>query len=121
MYPGNEDHQPVAFAGDLFLELAADGRLVLDAELADRVIADLERTIALVEAQLHRAEIAKALKITGVRALLPMSEHAIVDAAFVEQMAPGRRERGRAELLKYLEAIRRARRCPGSAGAEDQR
>ncbi|HET9516152.1 MAG TPA: hypothetical protein VFO77_00350 [Actinoplanes sp.] len=35
------------FAGDLFLALAAQGRLVVDAERADRIMAELRATMTL--------------------------------------------------------------------------
>jgi hypothetical protein len=99
----------VPFAGDLFLELANDGRLVLDAAQADRVIAELEHTIELVSAQLCRAELAWRLPLAAVRELLPATEGLITNAAFVEQVCPGQFERALDELAKYVKAFKIAK------------
>lgn len=117
MAPGDddEDHGPAApdedfpFVGDLLLALAVDGRLVLDPALADDVIADLERTVELVTAQLCRAELARRLPPAVLRELLPATERLVVDAAFVEQVSPGRFERFLDELGKYVRAFKIAR------------
>lgn len=107
--PGDTDGLAVHFAGDLLLELAADGRLVLDPARADRVIAELEHTIELVTAQLCRAEIAWRLRLAAVREVLPATEQMIVDAAFLEQMSPGRFEQVLDELAKYVRAFKIAK------------
>lgn len=104
----------VHFAGDLFLALAADGRLVLDPVEADRMIAELERTIELVSAQLCRVELAWRLRLVGVRELLPATERTIIDAAFLEQVSPGRFEHVLDELAKYLRAFKIAKKATGN-------
>lgn len=114
---GEEQREPATtgdgldahFAGDLFLALAADGRLVLDPADADRMIAELERTIELVSAQLCRVELAWRLRLAGVRELLPDTERMIIDAAFLEQVSPGRFERVLEELAKYVRAFKIAK------------
>jgi hypothetical protein len=118
MRPDSGDGQPepvptndpnctaVRFAGDLFLALATDGRLTVDAEQADRLIACLEQTIELVSAQLCRAELARRLPLAAVGELLPATELLIIDAAFADQVSPGRFERALDELPKYVEALR---------------
>jgi hypothetical protein len=97
---------PTTFAGDLFLRLAMDGRLVVDAAQADRVIASLERTIELASAQMCRVELAQALTLASVREMLPATERMIIDAAFAEQVTPGRLEEVLQELPKYVKAFR---------------
>ncbi|HEX9335467.1 MAG TPA: hypothetical protein VF892_06265 [Pseudonocardiaceae bacterium] len=99
----------VHFAGDLFLALAADGRLVLDPVRADRVIVELERTIELVSAQFCRTELARRLPLAAVRELLPATELMTVDAAFIEQVSPGRFEHVLDELAKYVRAFKIAK------------
>ena len=125
MRPGNGQPEPVfdeasadgaLFAGDLFLTLAADGRLVLDADQADRLIADLEHTIELVNAQVCRAELALRLPLAAVRELLPTTERLITNAAFAEQMCPGQFERALDELAKYVKAFKIAK-ATGAARA----
>lgn len=106
---GDEHGVGVLFAGDLFLALAADGRLVLDAAQADRIIADLEHTIDLVSAQLCRAELALRLPLAAVRELLPATERLITSAAVAEQVFPGQYERALDELAKYVRAFKIAK------------
>lgn len=79
-------HLP-GFAGDLFLRLAAEGRLVLDPGVADETIAALERT-------LH--EVRTRLQILG-------------SACNPGQETTGRLEEAAIELPKYIDALRRAR------------
>lgn len=107
--PVTTDDVDALFAGDLFLTLATDGRLVLDAAQADRVIADLEHTIELVSAQLCRAELAWRLPLSAVRELLPATEDLITSAAFAEQVCPGGFERALDELAKYVQAFKIAK------------
>lgn len=103
------------FAGDLFLTLAAEGRLVLKTRDADRIIAGLERTLSEVRdrlrtiEELHRGR----GRILAGRAIARTT----VDAQFVEQVAPGRLEEAAVELPKYIEAIRLA----GRNGSEGNR
>jgi hypothetical protein len=73
-----------AFAGDLLLWLAAEGRLVLEPGVADETIAGLERTLAQVRDRLR----------------IPAESHC----------AKARLAQAATELPKYIEAVRRARR-----------
>jgi hypothetical protein len=104
-----DDATPGMFAGDLFLALAAQGRLVLDAADADLLIADLERTLAVVTDRLSLLD-RRRRPLCAAHAAQPE-----IDAAFAEQVAPGRLEQALAELPKYVEALRRAKRRPGPA------
>ncbi|AGZ38806.1 hypothetical protein [Actinoplanes friuliensis] len=97
------------FAGDLFLTLATEGRLVLDPVNADEVIAGLERTLAMIRARLRVIRIWQQLPVQQLDALPPELRQDVVDAVFVDQLAPGRLESAVAELPKYIEALRRAR------------
>jgi hypothetical protein len=99
-----------AFAGDLFLALAAQGRLVLDTERADQVIADLEHTMNLVSARVRLLELWRRLSAPVLDDLDPDSERTLVDTVFADQLAPGRLEEAMRELPKYVEAIKAARR-----------
>jgi hypothetical protein len=92
------------FAGDLFLTLAAEGRLVIDAEQADELLDGLTRTLAQVRARLRLVRIWHELPHPA--ALTP----ALVDAAFTDQLAPGRLEQAAHELPKYIAAVEAARR-----------
>lgn len=91
------------FAGDLFLRLAAEGRLVIDAVRADQLIAGLEGTLELV---------VERLRLLGAWRRVPGElSQPVVDALFVDQLAPGRLEEALLELPKYIEALRTARRA----------
>ncbi|MFB9909013.1 hypothetical protein [Allokutzneria oryzae] len=96
-------HEP--FIGDLLLDLAREGRLVLAPALADELISDLERTLDVVGE--------RARQVESVRRAPPgiPREHpdSVVDALFVEQVAPRRMERALSELPKYVEALHLAR------------
>jgi hypothetical protein len=92
------------FAGDLFRALAADGRLVIDADRADVLLDGLSQTLAQVEARLRLVRIWHELPRPA-----PLTP-ALVDAAFTDQLAPGRLEEAARELPKYIEAVRAARR-----------
>jgi Flp pilus assembly protein TadD len=101
--PPGAEGQPGGFAGDLFLALAADGRLVLDPADADEVVAGLEETLGVVRDR---------LRIAGVRPLAdhPATTQRVIDALFTDQIAPGQMEEALRELPKYIEAFRRAGR-----------
>ena len=92
------------FAGDLFLTLAAEGRLVIDADRADALLAGLEHTLAQVRSRLRLVRIWHELPRPA-----PLTP-ALVDAAFTDQLVPGRLEQAACELPKYIEAVRLARR-----------
>jgi hypothetical protein len=106
--PSGPDYDTAKFAGDLFLELAADGRLVLDADRADGVIAGLEETLAVVRIRLRILEVRSQLPALG--AGCHPADQPVVDAAFAEQIAPGQLRQALHELPKYIEAFRVARR-----------
>ncbi len=97
------------FAGELLLRLADQGRFVVDAERADRLIADLKGTMALLAARLHMLR-SWQRNGTSIDDLEPAVADAVVDTLFADQLAPGRLERAAEELPMYLEALRIARR-----------
>ena len=97
-------------AGDLVLALAEAGRLVLDAAVADRVITDLEETIAKVDQRLRLVDSWQQPLARCDRSRLELTQN-LVDALFVEQIAPGQLRDALVELPKYLAAIRIARRA----------
>lgn len=102
------DVPPLPFAGELFLDLATDGRLVVDAVRADEVIAGLQSTLAQIRARLRVIRIWEQLPAQRVGELPAELVQDVVDAVFVDQLAPGQLERAAAELPKYIEALRRA-------------
>ncbi|GAA0794264.1 hypothetical protein [Spirilliplanes yamanashiensis] len=95
------------YAGDLFLALADQGRLVLDADEAEEIIAGLERTL---EALAARVRLLDAWR-SGLADAYGMPQP-VIDAVFAEQLAPGRTDEAIRELPKYVEALRRATRRP---------
>lgn len=96
------------FAGDLVLRLAAEGWLVLSPEQADRIIADLERTLADVRSCLRRAELSRKLRdmTDSVTDLAADVDRLVVDSAFAGQIAADRWEQALVELPKYIQAFR---------------
>jgi hypothetical protein len=100
------------FAGDLFLTLAVEGRLVLEAGQADQVIAGLETALHEVTARVRVLELWRRSPGRLVRDADADVGQAVADAAFADQMAPGRLEQALRELPKYVEALRAARRPP---------
>ncbi|OJF11927.1 hypothetical protein [Couchioplanes caeruleus] len=102
------DTSPLPFAGELFLTLANQGRLVVDAARADKAIADLERTLALIRSRLRVIRIWQRIPERRVGELPDELMQEVVDAIFVDQLAPGQLERAAAELPKYIQALRRA-------------
>jgi len=107
----SEDVAVSAFAGELFLKLAAEGRLVVDDETADEVIAELQRTLSQIRSRLRVIRIWHRRPAGRLAELPDGVARDVVDAVFAEQIAPGRLERAEAELPKYIEAFRRARRA----------
>jgi hypothetical protein len=101
---------PEPFAGDLFLTLAAAGRLVVDPVRADALIADLQRTLDLIITRLRLVRIWQRLPEPAVDNLPAEFSQYVVDAVFVDQLAPGQLERAVRELPKYIEALQVARR-----------
>jgi hypothetical protein len=104
----DQDVQP--FAGELFLTLAAEGRLVLDAAAADPVIAGLEQTLEAVARRLELLTVWRRNPGIPIDCLPPELAASLTDTAFADQLTPGRLERAVEELPKYIEALRLARR-----------
>jgi len=105
---------PEPFAGDLFMSLASQGRLVIDAVRADEMIADLDRTLDLINTRLRLVQIWRQLPEAAVDQLPAELTQPVVDAVFVDQLAPGQLERAAHELPKYIQALQVARRLgPG--------
>ena len=102
------DEASLPFAGELFLHLATEGRLVVDAVRADEVIAGLEGTLARVRARLRVIRIWQQLPGHRVGELPEELVQDVVDAVFTDQLAPGQLERAAAELPIYIAALRRA-------------
>ncbi|GAA1343096.1 hypothetical protein [Saccharothrix algeriensis] len=94
------------FAGDVLLRLAREGWLVVPRAEAERVIAELERTLKVVRARLRRAELSRRLRDVADRDVDPAVERLAVDAAFAGQIAADTWERALVELPKYIEAFR---------------
>jgi hypothetical protein len=105
---------PEPFAGDLFLNLAAEGRLVVDAVRADELIADLERTLDMITTRLRLVQIWQRLPEPAVDELPEALSQSVVDAVFVDQLAPGQLEHAVDELPKYIQALQVARRLAAS-------
>ncbi|ROP42521.1 hypothetical protein [Saccharothrix texasensis] len=101
---------PERFAGDLFLDLAAKGWLVVEPSEAARVITGLERTLEVVRSRAHRFEVSRRLRSAGGDDIDPDVDRLVVDAVFAEQVTAGSWEHALAELPKYIEAFRMAAR-----------
>ena len=99
------------FAGELFLTLATEGRLVVDSQRADALIADLEQTLAVLHARLRVLEVWHQHPAPTIEKLPSEVAETVVDAVFVDQLAPGRLERAAVELPKYVAALKAARHC----------
>jgi hypothetical protein len=108
--PAHPDLSTTPFAGELFLALADEGRLVLDAAQADEAIAGLERTLSRVRARLRIIRIWQQAPTQSVGELPDELAPVVIDAVFADQLAPGRLELATVEIPKYIEALRRARR-----------
>jgi hypothetical protein len=102
------DESSLPFAGELFLDLAEEGRLVVDAVRAEEVIAGLECTLAQIRARLRVIRIWRQLPAQRIGELPAELVQDVVDAVFTDQLAPGQLERAAAELPKYIAALRRA-------------
>ena len=98
------------WTGELFLSLATEGRLVVDAARADEMIADLEVTLDMITARLRVLRIWQDEPGPTVDDLPPQLAQSLIDVVFAEQLAPGQLERAEAELPKYIRALRVARR-----------
>jgi uncharacterized membrane protein YccC len=106
MSRGDEDD----FAGELFLALATEGRLVVDSQRADELIADLENTLAVLHERLRVLEVWQQNPAPAVSKFPAETAETVVDAVFADQLAPGRLARAAAELPKYVAALKAARR-----------
>ncbi|MFI5935035.1 hypothetical protein [Actinoplanes sp. NPDC051494] len=115
--PADREISSSPFAGELFLTLAAEGRLTLDPIRADEVIAGLERTLSAARARLRVLKIWHTVPAQRFDDLPGRLADDVVDAVFAEQLAPGRLEEAVVELPKYIEALRRARRLVPPADA----
>ncbi|HWS33515.1 MAG TPA: hypothetical protein VN408_12335 [Actinoplanes sp.] len=104
----NRDVSPLPFVGELFLTLATEGRLVVDPGRADEVIAGLEGTLAQIRARLRVMRIWRQASNQRVGDLPSELVQDVVDAVFLDQLAPGQLERAAVELPKYIEALRLA-------------
>lgn len=95
-------HEP--FAGDLVLRLAVEGWLVLPPEQAERVVAELERTLAEVRSRLRKAELSR--KLLAAADVAADVDRLVVDSAFTGQIAAYRWVQALVELPKYIKAFR---------------
>lgn len=102
----SRDTPGLTFAGELFLSLAAEGRLVVDAARADEMIAELERTLVQIRA---RQRLIRGWQKKPGPCVGELVQDA-VDALFLDQLVPGQLEKAAVELPKYIAALRRARR-----------
>jgi hypothetical protein len=106
------DERPDAyddFAGELFLRLATEGRLVVDCDRADELIADLEQTLAVLKARLRVLAVWEQNPAPHLGTLPSDVAETVVDAVFADQLAPGRLARAAVELPKYVAALKAAR------------
>jgi hypothetical protein len=108
--PTDRETETTLFAGELLLTLASEGRLVLDSAEADRVIANLERSLAAVTTRLQASREWDELPHPRVESLRGKGAEDLLDGVFVRQVAPGLLEKAQTELPKYIEALRMARR-----------
>lgn len=97
------------FAGEVFLALADSGRFVVDVDHADRLIADLELTLAILHGRLLVLDHWQRQPARSVDDLPPEVAACVVDVLFTSQLAPGRLERAIEELPKYVAALKVAR------------
>ncbi|MEU8662214.1 hypothetical protein [Actinoplanes philippinensis] len=96
------------FAGEIFLTLANEGRLIVAPDEADSLIAGLEETIAILNQRLTLLDLWR--RAPGLDEMPPAVSGAMVDTVFADQLCPGRIERAARELPKYVAALRLARR-----------
>ncbi|WP_080640563.1 hypothetical protein [Salinispora arenicola] len=115
----DRDAVSVPFAGELFLRLAEEDRLVIDAARADAAIAALERALSAVQARVRVLRRWQRVPVQRLDDLPDALADDIVHAAFADQLAPGRLEHAEIELPKYIDALRRARR-PGPTIDDDR-
>lgn len=101
---------PERFAGDLFLQLARRGWLVLEPDQAQGVIGELERTLEEVRSRLRKLELSRKLRDASGGHVAPDVDRLVVDAVFAGQLNSDNWERALVELPKYIEALRIAGR-----------
>ncbi|SES29674.1 hypothetical protein SAMN05216188_1312 [Lentzea xinjiangensis] len=104
---------PEQFAGDLFLQLARRGWLVLEPAQAEGVIGELERTLDEVRSRLRKLELSRKLRDASGGHVAPDVDQLVVDAVFAGQINSDSWERALVELPKYIEALRIAGRNSG--------
>ncbi|MEV6488079.1 hypothetical protein AB0M20_05475 [Actinoplanes sp. NPDC051633] len=98
------------FAGDVFLDLARDGRLTIEAAEAERLAGSLELTLAAVLERLRVVERWRQLDAPTLDGLPGPAAQVVADAIFQDQTVPGRLEQAADELPKYIAALRAAGR-----------
>lgn len=98
------------FAGETFLMLAAEGRLVVGSEQADALIAGLERTLGVLRERQRLLDIWRRMPEKNVDDLPPDLAESVIHAVFDDQLSAGGTERASRELPKYVAALRMARR-----------
>ncbi|WP_329791572.1 hypothetical protein V1227_06525 [Lentzea sp. DG1S-22] len=99
----------MTYRGDLVLSLAEDGRLTLGVAEADELIAGIEHTLSLLRMREWGLQVWRQSSWRGRAEPESSVERFVFDAAFSEQIAPGRLEAALRELPKYLEAFQIAR------------
>ncbi|WP_367129472.1 hypothetical protein [Saccharothrix sp. HUAS TT1] len=104
---------PERFAGDLFLQLARRGWLVLEPAQAQGVIGELERTLDEVRSRLRKLELSRRLRDASGGHVAPDVDRLVVDAVFAGQLNSDNWEQALVELPKYIEALRIAGRNAG--------
>ena len=105
----SDEPSELPFAGEVFLTLAAEGRLHIDSATADGIIAELEETLALVRNDLRVLEICQSVPRRLVADLPEGIADAVIETMFRDQVSPGRLAEAARELPKYIEALRLAR------------
>src|SRR5258708_3008678 len=98
--PRQDASDDMVFSGDVFLELAASGVLVLDPVHADSLVDDLRAALDVVRARILVNELFATQPRLPLGDLVPEVADAVADAAFAEQVAPGLMEMSLVELPK---------------------
>ena len=109
--PGDGGRMGDTFAGETFLMLAAEGRLVVGSEQADALIAGLERTLGVLRERQRLLDIWRRMPEKNVDNLPQDLAESVIHAVFDDQLSPGGTERATRELPKYVAALRMARRA----------
>lgn len=103
--PTSRDHAE-RFDGDLFIRLAAEGWLVMRAEQAEQVIAELESTLERIRSLLRNVELAQKLRELADTDVLSQVDSLVVESVFMGQISADRWEQALVELPKYIRAFR---------------